>query len=202
MLKEYDTIIIVDDSGSMQLSPDAGGPSRWEEARDALAGLVYLASTKDQDGIDLHFLNSPHTLKNCRDPKQVKALFDSITPDGITPTGTTIEMLNLEYLDEIESYKNKKAAGQIPASQPPPKRRNYLVVTDGASSDDLESVIIAIARRLDEGRFPLSQVGFSFIQVGDDPEATEALKELDDAVQSTANVRDIVDTTLVSPDDP
>jgi len=32
-------------------------------------------------------------------------------------------------------------------------------------ADDPESVIVAIARRLDEGRFPISQVGIQFVQV-------------------------------------
>ncbi|KDN36561.1 hypothetical protein K437DRAFT_296767 [Tilletiaria anomala UBC 951] len=196
MLKDFDTIVIVDDSGSMQLSPEQGGPSRWEEARDALAGVVFLASQKDADGIDVHFLNSDRSLHNCTRPDEVKCLFDTIVPDGITPTGTKIEILMLEYLDQIEDFKQKKGAGLAQGKEP--KKRNYVVITDGASSDDVESVIISIARRLDAGKFPLSQVGFSFIQCGDDPEATEALRELDDAIHQNGGVRDIVDTTPYS----
>jgi len=34
------------------------------------------------------------------------------------------------------------------------------------------------------------------VQIGNDPEATEALKELDDELSSKHNIRDMVDTTL------
>lgn len=42
-LRDFDTIFIVDDSSSMNVNerPDGSmGQSRWEEARDALAGMV------------------------------------------------------------------------------------------------------------------------------------------------------------------
>lgn len=42
---------------------------------------------------------------------------------------------------------------------------NFLVITDGAPSDDPETVIVAAARRLDAGNYPMSQVGIQFIQV-------------------------------------
>lgn len=35
------------------------------------------------------------------------ALFDSIEPNGTTPTGTRLEILLLEYMDQIEEYKDK-----------------------------------------------------------------------------------------------
>lgn len=107
----------------------------------------------------------------------VKQLFDSIQPEGMTPMGTKIEMLLLEYMDEIERYKATKSGKE-------PKKRNvssifhflpnpffpliwsqYVCITDGAATDDPESVIVACARRLDEGRFPLAQIGIQFVQV-------------------------------------
>ncbi|KAG9119166.1 hypothetical protein FRC07_005965 [Ceratobasidium sp. 392] len=68
------------------------------------------------------------------------------------------------------------------------------MITDGAPSDDPESVIIAAARRLDAGQFPLAQVGIQFIQVGDDSRASKALEELDSHLGKKHDVRDIVDT--------
>jgi hypothetical protein len=47
----YDTIFLVDDSGSM-----AG--ALWNEAGKALAGVARVASQYDDDGIDIYFLNS------------------------------------------------------------------------------------------------------------------------------------------------
>lgn len=193
-LRSYDTIFVVDDSSSMNVNerPDGSiGKSRWEEARDALAGMVELAAKYDDDGVELHFLNSEKCLLECKDPLQVKQLFDSIQPEGLTPTGTKLEMLLLQYMDDIETHKQTK-------SGTPPKKRNYVIITDGTPTDDPESVIVAIASRLDRGNFPLTQIGVQFVQVGDDADAREALQELDDALQSQHSCRDIVDTVPYS----
>lgn len=56
-------------------------------------------------------------------------------------------------------------------------------------------MIVAAARRLDRGNFPLSQLGIQFVQVGDDAGAAEALAELDDDLAGKYGIRDIVDTT-------
>lgn len=50
ILASYDTVILVDDSGSM-----AGG--RWREAKAALMEVAETASAYDRDGIDVHFMN-------------------------------------------------------------------------------------------------------------------------------------------------
>lgn len=193
-LRSYDTIFVVDDSSSMNVNerPDGSmGQSRWEEARDALAGMVEIAAKYDDDGVEVHFLNSDRSLSNCREPQVVKRLFDSITPEGMTPTGTKLELLLLQYMDDIETFKQTRQGKE-------PKKRNYVVITDGAASDDPESVILATAMRLDRANFPLTQIGIQFVQVGDDAEARAALQELDDALQSQHSCRDIVDTVPYS----
>lgn len=75
LLRKYDTVLIVDDSGSMGYSEGGPGtPSRWDEvfvfqvvsllllnqsqAKEALATLAGIAGAYDADGIDIHFLNS------------------------------------------------------------------------------------------------------------------------------------------------
>jgi hypothetical protein len=72
---------------------------------------------------------------------------------------------------------------------------NYIILTDGAPTDSPEEVIVAIARRLDNGNFPLSQLGIQFVQVGDDSWATKSLRDLDDVLRNKYHIRDIVDTT-------
>lgn len=51
MLRDFDTVFLVDDSGSM-----AG--ARWREAKSAIDGVVHQAIKYDEDGIDIYFLNS------------------------------------------------------------------------------------------------------------------------------------------------
>ncbi|CAE6445673.1 unnamed protein product [Rhizoctonia solani] len=186
LLKEYDTVFLIDDSGSM-----AGG--LWTQAGRALAGVATVASQYDDDGIDIYFLNSKDFLQNVRSEAEVYQLFQRVQPRGSTPTGARLDMLLRAYLTSIE-----RAQQEFDSHDPEVtgiKPINYIVITDGAPSDDPESVIVAAARRLDKGEFPLSQVGIQFVQIGNDPEATEALAELDDDLAGKYNIRDIVDTT-------
>jgi hypothetical protein len=77
------------------------------------------------------------------------------------------------------------------SSEPTLNRTSLLAA---APTDDPESVLIACAKRLDKGDFPLSQVGVQFLQIGDDVEAREALQELDDGLAAAHGIRDMVDT--------
>lgn len=51
ILAQYDTIILIDDSGSM-----AGG--RWQQVRVALMDVATRVARVDEDGIEVHFVNS------------------------------------------------------------------------------------------------------------------------------------------------
>lgn len=55
-----------------------------------------------------------------------------------------------------------------------------------------------MSNQLDRGQYPLSQVGIQFLQIGNDPEAREALQELDDGLSSEHGIRDMVDTVPFS----
>lgn len=187
MLKKFDTVLIVDDSGSMQ-------GLRWEEARKALSDLASIASEYDSNGLDIHFLNHPSPMLGVKNSTVVNALFDTVQPTGYTPIGDKLETLLSDYIRNLESAQrqldsgNKSALKQI-------KPVNFIVITDGAPTDDPESVIVAAARRLDLGQFPLSQVGIQFVQIGNSRSATAFLRELDDALSNRYSIRDIVDTT-------
>lgn len=55
-----------------------------------------------------------------------------------------------------------------------------------------------MSNQLDRGQYPLSQVGIQFLQIGNDPEAREALQDLDDGLSSEHGVRDMVNTVPFS----
>ena len=109
-------------------------------------------------------------------------LSDTPFPEGITPTGAKLEELLLDYLSRLERTLVDPTAPKV-------KPANFIVITDGAPTDDPESVIMTAARRLDKNNFPLSQVGIQFVQIGTDPDATEALRELDDELSAKHDVR-------------
>lgn len=137
--------------------------------------------------IDVYFLNNPATAQNVQNVNNLKSLFDSVQPCGSTPTGTRLEEILLDYLNEYERVTS--SGGKM-------RPLNIIVVTDGTAEDDVETVILNAARRLDGLRAPISQVGIQFIQIGDDPEATVWLHELDNEIHNRdGGCRDIVDTT-------
>ena len=109
-------------------------------------------------------------------------LSDTLFPKGITPTGAKLEELLLDYLSRLEHTLLNPTAPKV-------KPVNFIIITDGAPTDDPESVIMTAARRLDKNNFPLSQVGIQFVQIGTDPEATEALRQLDDELSAKHDVR-------------
>ncbi|KAI1796108.1 hypothetical protein LXA43DRAFT_937673 [Ganoderma leucocontextum] len=182
ILRRYNTVIVVDDSSSMTKD------NRWTEARNALAALADTAANYDADGIDVCFLNSRKEGNNLKKAVQVQRLFDSVQPYGLTPIGDKLDRLLRQYMNELDSAKRSGREDSI-------KPINYIVITDGAATDDPAEVIVKTARRLDKDGYLLSQLGIQFVQIGTDRNATRFLQQLDDDIASDQGVRDIVDTT-------
>ncbi|KFX95842.1 hypothetical protein O988_05597 [Pseudogymnoascus sp. VKM F-3808] len=117
----------------------------------------------------------------------IDSIFASVRPSGGTPTGARLNAiltakrapnpLNTEAMDAV-------------------KPLNILTITDGVPSDDVESVLLVAAKRLDKLEAAPHQVGVQFFQVGNEEGAKEALGELDDGIQGLVRggVRDMVDT--------
>ncbi|KAF9021830.1 hypothetical protein BDZ89DRAFT_957130 [Hymenopellis radicata] len=196
-LKKYDTVVVLDDSGSMTEKTHQGGGSRWEAAKDALATLAEDAGKYDTDGIDIHFLNhipaTNNNGKNLTTAAQVRRFINQASPNGGTPIGAKLDEILSEYMRQL---KNASPANK-------PKFLNVLVITDGADRQHLKEVIAQTTRILDEAIYPLRQIGIQFIQIGRAADATAFLMELDDDLTSIGAkeqraTRDIVDTVLCS----
>ncbi|MCJ1352944.1 MAG: hypothetical protein MMC33_002928 [Icmadophila ericetorum] len=176
-LTEFDTIFLIDDSGSM-----AG--SNWTETSRALCSIAPVCTSRDADGIDVYFINNKQVYKGIKSEDQVLQTFGRVRPGGGTRTGQRLEDILLPYLRQC----SQKGCHSV-------KPLNIIVITDGCPTDDLHGVIIQAAKKLDTLDAPLRQVGIQFFQVGNDPEATKALQVLDDDLsQEEKGLRDIVDT--------
>lgn len=186
-LRHYDTIIIMDDSSSM-----AG--SLWKEAKQALATLADVASQYDANGVDIHFLNHYGSMTGVTDSKAIHEQFANLRPCGPTPIGHRLDVILGDYFRSLDAAKRKEDAGDYFARKQI-KPVNVIVITDGAPTDDPESVIVSFAKRLDADKWPLAQVGIQFVQIGNSRRATQFLVELDDSLKQTHQIRDIVDTT-------
>lgn len=186
-LANFDTVFLIDDSGSMT-------GRNWTEAREALASITDICTRYDRDGIDIYFLNHRSEHKgdksqadggyyNIDSSARVFQIFNSIAPRGLTPTGQRLRSIMKPYLEQL------KQADDVESVKPV----NVIVITDGAPTDEPEQDIVQAARRLDKLEAPSSQLGIQFFQVGGESGAAEALKYLDDEL-GRQGVRDMVDT--------
>ena len=168
----------------------------WRETRDALAAVTPTCAKYDDNGVDIYFLNHPDNseYKNLMSEQDVLAVFESVKPRGGTPTGTKLNQIIRDYFKECRANGCcVKDSSQWEIQ----KAKNIIVITDGEPSDDVESVIINAAKKLDDWGAPPWQLGIQFFQVGNSEEATKALREMDDFLGGENykdNIRDIVDT--------
>lgn len=198
-LSAFDTVFLIDDSGSM------AGRS-WGETQAALRAIAPICASHDADGLDVYFLNALNPRPASSNPpgagfsnivtgSAVEALFNRVRPWGGTPTGTRIQAILGPY---VTAFERAVAANNGDADSTGIKPINLIVITDGVPTDDPESVLLRLAKRLDKVDAPPFQVGVQFFQVGCEQGAREALMELDDCLGGEAasgNVRDMVDTT-------
>lgn len=201
-LTSFDTVFLIDDSGSM------AGKS-WREVKEALRAVAPICTAHDANGIDVYFLNAKnrggsragygtgyatdeaHGYCNITTVDQVENLFNTVRPTNATPTGTRINNILKPYLRRYEQAVQRTGNPDDCGVKPV----NMIVITDGVPTDDPESVIISVAKKLDALEAPPHQVGIQFFQVGNEPGAAEALKELDDGLaEQGGGVRDMVDT--------
>lgn len=188
-LAQFDTIFLIDDSGSM-----SGG--RWRETADALSAISPIITEQDADGIDIYFLNHRnHSARNSlggysnvTSPASVREIFYNVRPSGATPTGNRLNAILKAYLKDLSEVFGKKDQDSRV------KPLNVIVITDGEASDDVESTIVSAAQKLDKMGAEPWQVGIQFFQVGQDPCAAQDLQELDDGLASAHGIRDMVDT--------
>ncbi|KAJ6631064.1 hypothetical protein B0H10DRAFT_705919 [Mycena sp. CBHHK59/15] len=180
LLRNFQTVLIVDDSRSMK-------GELWKQAGKALQDLAAVASEYDTDGLEIHFLNSPVFATRVKTAQEVDDVFNKATPTNSTPIGRKLQSLLKSYLSALES-------------NPTLKRVNYIIITDGAPTDRAETepelVIVNAARELDAKRALLTQVGIQFVQIGSNMAATRYLESLDNNLKTKYNIRDIVDTTF------
>ncbi|EHK48950.1 hypothetical protein TRIATDRAFT_213544 [Trichoderma atroviride IMI 206040] len=173
--------------------------ANWREVSEVLLKITEICTARDEDGIDLYFLNHRSTeyttdagkpmggYYGIDTPEKVHMAFRQATPDGGTPTGRRLEDILKPYVARLDPSKTPYQHFEKV------KPINIIVITDGSPSDDPERIILQYARKLDMFDAPSHQVGIQFFQIGNDKRASAALKELDDELVKQ-KVRDMVDT--------
>ncbi|KAL7821376.1 hypothetical protein V8C44DRAFT_7433 [Trichoderma aethiopicum] len=191
-LAYFDTVFVIDDSGSMTVD------NRWNDVQKVLRSITPICTAYDKDGIDVYFLNHRNYAElgtrtdnkaeggyyNINDAATVDRIFQETIPNGATPTGTRLDEILKPYIRSLEDAK--RTGEQV-------KPVNIIVITDGEATVDPEDIIVRHARRLDQLGAPSHQVGIQFFQVGNSSRAKEWLQELDDQLKRHG-IRDMVDT--------
>ncbi|KAK7696259.1 hypothetical protein QCA50_000912 [Cerrena zonata] len=198
-LKQFDTIFILDDSGSMA-KPLRGktGPSRWNEAKRILKRAAQEAKKYDQDGIDILCVNqvTPSSEDNnghYETEEEIDKFFNEVSaPLGKTPLHRPLERILSEYMLRLKTQIEKKKRGGFTR---PINPINVVVITDGKPDDKIkvESIILKYAAELENLNRTFS-VGIQFVQVGFSRKATNYLQSLDTLATEHQGIADIVDT--------
>ena len=113
-----------------------------------------------------------------------------VRPQGGTSTGIRMHNIMKPYLAKLET---EMAAGKEM------KPFDLIVLTDGMPSDDVESVLISPAKKLDKLNALPYQVSVQSFQVGNEEGAGEAPEELDNGLSELVEggVRDSFITRLL-----
>ena len=161
-LKRYDTLFLVDDSGLMF-------SQRWKIASHILASIAAIAVEYDKDGVDIRFFNEDSEGLNLDSSAKVMEVFNTVKPEGPTLTAERLDEELCNYVREYETNRRKKGP-------------NLIILTDGEPEEgqDVESVIVKYARKLQEIGAPLLHVGLQFVQIGQDEDVAKFLQMLDD----------------------
>ena len=171
-LGDYDFVIVIDKSYSMNATDCPGGITRWKQAHKWSKGLAHACAHYDNDGIDVVLFGGNIKTYNGVKASTVDQIFREQQLDGTTPT--------TEALEKALSFKKKD------------KPIIILVLTDGTPNNphSLTNLIIKTTQKMTDRK----EIGISFLQVGNDNYARNFLKKLDDDLISMGAKLDIVDT--------
>lgn len=183
MVENRDYTLIIDKSGSMSMTDQSGGKSRWVMMQESTLALASKCEEFDPDGITIYLFSGRFKRYDNVNASKVAQIFRENEPSGRTDLAAVL-------LDATNNYFQRKAAGQTK-----PNGDTILVVTDGEPDDRkaVMRVIIEATRHMERDE----ELAISFIQIGADQTATRFLKALDDELQSAGAKFDICDTVTL-----
>jgi uncharacterized protein YegL len=183
MLEQRDYTVIIDKSGSMAMKDHPDGPSRWQLMQESTLALASKCEEFDPDGITIYVFSGKFRRYDNVTAAKVQQIFVENEPAGRTDLAAVLQ-------DAIADYFQRKQAGLAKANGD-----TIIVVTDGEPDDRMAvmKLIVETSQKLDRDE----ELAISFIQVGNDPQATQFLKALDDRLLGNGAKFDIVDTISI-----
>ncbi|KAL4932684.1 putative transcription factor RfeF [Aspergillus undulatus] len=168
-LSLYDIVLYVDDSGSIEFEEKG---VRKEQLKQILGIVATVASTFDEDGISLRFMNNDFMQNNIRNAQEVDQIISNMRFAGMTPLGTN---LRSKVLDPVVVGPARAGRLQKPVL--------VITITDGQPAGEAQDAVAqGIRYTVDEvSRTPFGRgaIAFQFSQVGNDTKARDFLGSLD-----------------------
>jgi uncharacterized protein with von Willebrand factor type A (vWA) domain len=184
IMKDRDYTLILDKSGSMS-TLEMGTKNRWQVAQESTLALARKCEQFDPDGITVYTFSGKFKRYENVTSQKVEQIFLENDPMGTTNLAGVL-------LNATDSYFQRKAAGKTK-----PNGETILIVTDGEPDDRraVMEVIVNASRQMEQDE----ELALSFIQIGNDAQATQFLKALDDQLQGVGAKFDICD--VITSDD-
>ena len=113
ILSNFETVLIIDDSGSMN-TPLANSKhlTRWEELKEVVRIVIRIATIFDDDGIDINFLNRQN-YENVKNLATVDYILNE-QPYGLTPLNRVLEEVLSKYQNSAKPVLIVIATDGIP----------------------------------------------------------------------------------------
>lgn len=166
----FDVILFVDDSGSIEFEERG---VRKDQLKQVLGIVATGASTFDQDGISVRFMNNMEGGDGIRNAGDVEQLVSRVRFQGLTPLGTNLMNKVLEPMVAGPARANRLDKPVL-----------VITITDGQpAGEPLDAVANSIryaSETMARTRYGRGAVSFQFSQVGNDQKARDFLGKLDE----------------------
>ena len=166
----FDVILYVDDSGSIEFEEKG---VRKEQLKQIISIVATAASTFDQDGISVRFMNNMEAGDGIRNADDVTMLTSRVRFQGLTPLGSSLRNKVLEPM-----VVGPARAGRLD------KPVLVITITDGQPAgephDTVANSIRYAVEEVSRSRYGRGAVSFQFTQVGNDTRARDFLSALDE----------------------
>jgi len=187
VLSGYDVVFLVDDVVSKTLR------TSWTDAKEVTKNLALIANQYDHDGVDICFLGGEKVGLRLKTPHDVEEYLENLRVDtvdyGETKLAEGLGALLWRYVDMLATGVETSV-----------KKCNFIVILGGRDErelEEVEKVLVSIAKRLDEGMYPLDQLGIQFFQMSNDGESWKTLQDFDDNLRKKYTLgRDMVDAEM------
>lgn len=203
-LDNVDAVVFIDKSGSM--NEPYKQMTRWQAGRESITVLALEMAKHDDDGITVVPFSADFEIEDGVTPDRVEQIFSQYSPGGGTYLAPPLQAVIDHFLpakpqtaSERKGFFSKLFGGSTESEslkyvRMSPKKQVFIAIyTDGAASDENKviEVIIDATKRINSRR----DLGILFIQVGNDPAATQFLQHLNSGLEGSVADFDIVAVT-------